>query len=127
MLESKIQKEILHYLRHKRVFNFRFQAQSNLNGVPDIICVYKGLFLGLELKQEKGKATELQKRKLDVINNAGGIGLIIKSVDEVELLFKMLDENERELLGEMTTDTFIKLYEDNRKRLNYERYKEIKK
>lgn len=70
----------------------RFQAQSNINGIPDIICCYKGLFIGLELKQENGRATELQKRKLDAINNAGGIGLIVKSVKEVEQLFDQIDK-----------------------------------
>lgn len=88
MLESKIQKDILAYLRKNKIFHIRFQAQSNINGIPDIICCYNGLFIGLELKQEKGRATELQKRKLDAINNAGGIGRIIKSIEEVEELFK---------------------------------------
>lgn len=92
MLESKIQKDILNYLRAKRIFHLRFQAQSNINGIPDVICCYKGLFIGLELKQENGRATELQKRKLDAINNAGGIGLIVKSVEEVEQLFDQIDK-----------------------------------
>lgn len=92
MLESKIQKDILNYLRRKRIFHLRFQAQSNINGIPDVICCYKGLFIGLELKQENGRATELQKRKLDAINNAGGIGLIVKSVEEVEQLFDQIDK-----------------------------------
>ena len=91
MLESKIQKEILTYLRKNEIFHLRFQAQSNINGIPDIICCYKGLFIGLELKQEKGKATELQKKKLEAINNAGGIGRIIKSLEEVKALFKEID------------------------------------
>lgn len=91
MLESKIQKDIISYLRRNRIFHLRFQAQSNVNGIPDIICCYKGLFLGLELKQEKGKATELQKKKLEAINNAGGIGLVVRSVEEVDRLIKELD------------------------------------
>lgn len=91
MLESKIQKEILAYLRKNKIFHLRFQAQTNINGIPDIICCYKGLFIGLELKQENGRATELQKRKLEAINNAGGIGVIIKSLKEVEDLFKEID------------------------------------
>lgn len=91
MLESKIQRDIISYLRRKRVFHLRFQAQSNINGIPDIICCYNGLFIGLELKQENGRATELQKKKLDAINNAGGIGLVVRSVEEVDNLFKELD------------------------------------
>lgn len=92
MLEDKVQKDILAYLKKNRVFHFRFQAQSNLNGVPDIICCYKGLFIGLELKREKGgKASGLQERKLKTINDAGGIGLIVKSLEEVETLFRLID------------------------------------
>ncbi len=91
MLESKIQRDIISYLRRKRVFHLRFQAQSNINGIPDIICCYNGLFIGLELKQENGRATELQKKKLDAINNAGGIGVVVRSVEEVDNLFKELD------------------------------------
>lgn len=91
MLESKIQKEILTYLRKNKIFHIRFQAQSNINGVPDIICCYKGLFIGLELKQEKGRATDLQMKKLKSINDAGGIGLIIKSLEEVEALFGLIN------------------------------------
>lgn len=91
MLESKIQKEILAYLRKNKIFHIRFQAQTNINGIPDIICCYKGLFIGLELKQEKGKATDLQNKKLEAINNSGGIGLIIKSLKEVETLFGIID------------------------------------
>lgn len=92
MLESKIQKDIISYLKRKRVYHFRFQAQSNLNGLPDIICLYKGFFLGLELKREKGgKASGLQEKKIKAINDNGGIGRIIKSVNEVEQLINMID------------------------------------
>ena len=44
------------------------------SGVPDIICCYKGRFLGLEAKLPGGRLTELQKRALEKINRAGGIG-----------------------------------------------------
>lgn len=92
MLESKIQKDILAFLRRNRVYHFRFQAQSNLNGLPDIICLYKGFFLGLELKKENGKPTELQLKKINSINENGGIGKIIRSVEEVEALLREIDE-----------------------------------
>ena len=43
------------------------------SGVPDIICCYKGRFLGLEVKLPTGRLTELQKRAIRRINHAGGI------------------------------------------------------
>ena len=92
MKEKAVQNNIIAYLKHKRVYHFRFQAQSNLNGLPDIICLYKGFFLGLELKREKGGApTQLQLKKIKAINDNGGIGVIVRSVEEVEEILNNID------------------------------------
>lgn len=93
MLEGKIQEGIISYLKKNRIYHFRFQAQSNLNGLPDIICLYKGFFIGLELKREKGGTpTGLQLRKIKAINDNGGIGLIVRSVYEVEMLLDVIHD-----------------------------------
>lgn len=93
MLESKVQEDIISYLKKNRIYHFRFQAQSNLNGLPDIICLYKGFFIGLELKREKGGTpTGLQLRKIKAINDNGGIGLIVRSVYEVEMLLDVIKD-----------------------------------
>ncbi len=74
------------------MYHFRFQAQSNLNGLPDVICLYKGFFLGLELKREDGgKPTQLQLNKIKAINENGGIGVIVRSVEEVEKILNNID------------------------------------
>ena len=92
MLESKIQKQIIAFLKRNKVYFWRFQAQSNLNGLPDILCLYKGFFLGLELKREKGGSpTQLQLRKIKAINDNGGIGVIVRSVEEVEKILNNID------------------------------------
>lgn len=91
-IESDLQKKVLAYLKKNRIYHFRFQAQSNLNGLPDIICLYKGFFIGLELKADKGSPTELQLRKIKAINDNGGIGRIIRSVDEVEDIINYINE-----------------------------------
>ena len=92
VLESKIQKDVIAFLKRKHIYHFRFQAQSNLNGLPDILCLYKGFFLGLELKQENGRPTALQLRKIKTIEENGGIGRIIRSVSEVETLINDIYE-----------------------------------
>ena len=115
MLESRIQKDIINYLKSKRAYYFRFQAQSNLNGIPDILCLYKGLFLGLELKTDKGTPTDLQLRKLKAINDNNGIGLIIRSVDELDGLITLIEKYEKDLYGNILSKDIIsewrKLYE----------------
>ena len=92
-IESKVQEEIISYLKKNRIYHFRFQAQSNLNGLPDIICLYKGFFIGLELKREKGGTpTGLQLRKIKAINDNGGVGIIVRSVYEVEMLLDVIND-----------------------------------
>lgn len=95
MLENKVQNNIKSYLTKKRIYHWRFQAQSNLNGIPDILCLYKGFFIGLELKREKGgHATQLQLRKIKNINDNGGIGVLVRSVEDVDKIIKAIDNGE---------------------------------
>lgn len=95
MLEDKVQDNIKSYLTKKRIYHWRFQAQSNLNGIPDILCLYKGFFIGLELKREKGgHATQLQLRKIKNINDNGGIGVLVRSVEDVDKIIKAIDNGE---------------------------------
>ena len=61
------------------------------SGIPDIFCCYKGRFLGLEAKLPGGKLTALQRRVLDKINAAGGIGRRVESVDDVKAVIKQAD------------------------------------
>lgn len=91
--ESKLEQEVEKFMREKRIWQLvRFQAQYNQNGLPDRLYLYKGLLLGLELKTDKGAPTILQLRKLKEINNNGGLGLIIRSVDDVKKLIEIIDK-----------------------------------
>ena len=65
------------------------------SGIPDIICCYKGRFLGLEAKLPGGKLTALQRRALDKINAAAGIGRRVESVDDSKLILSIICTNIR--------------------------------
>ena len=64
-------------------------------GIPDIICCYRGRFLGLEAKLPGGRLTELQKRALEKINRAGGIARRVESVEDVKAIIRLADEERR--------------------------------
>ena len=72
------------------------------SGVPDIICCYKGRFLGLEVKLPTGALTELQKRAIEKFNRAGGIASRVESVADVQKIIAKVDEeeNHHEIPGE---------------------------
>ena len=68
-----------------------------VSGVPDIICCYRGRFLGLEAKLPGGRLTALQKRALERINRAGGIARRVESVDDVEAIIAQADRKTKEV------------------------------
>ena len=61
------------------------------NGVPDIICCYKGRFLGLECKLPGGRLTKRQKRAIEKINRAGGVACRVESVEDVKRVIERVD------------------------------------
>ena len=90
--ESKLEEEVERFMRKKGIWQLaRYQAQSNQNGLPDRLYLYKGYLLGLELKTDEGRPTDLQLKKLEEINNNGGIGLIIRNVRTIEKLIEYID------------------------------------
>ena len=62
------------------------------SGIPDIICCYRGRFLGFEVKTETGKPTKLQQAVIRKINRAGGTALIVRSVEDVKAALADIDE-----------------------------------
>lgn len=91
--EGKIQASVLRYLREHRIWHFRANAGVGPSGLPDIIAIYKGYFIGLEIKTPTGRPTELQLLMQKSIREAGAISEIVRSVDEVEEILRRIDEN----------------------------------
>ena len=65
-------------------------------GIPDIICCYKGRFIGLECKLPGGRLTELQKRAIEKINHAGGVACRVESVEDAKRVIKRVDWERRD-------------------------------
>lgn len=94
MLERDLVAKIKKYLSSLGSDIFYFKEHGGpygASGVPDIICCYKGRFLGLEAKLPHGRLTELQKRAIDKINGAGGIARRVESVDDVRAVIQLVD------------------------------------
>ena len=101
--ETDIQKSILDYLSYKenafKCYCFRAQAGAirtegggymrfGKAGVPDIVCCVKGKFIGLEVKNEKGKQSLNQQVAEGKIKHTGGKYYIVRSIDDVEKIIK---------------------------------------
>lgn len=62
------------------------------SGIPDIICCYKGRFIGIEVKRPEGKVSKLQEVAIRKIEGAGGIAIVAFSVEDVKRLINNLLE-----------------------------------
>lgn len=85
MREKNIENKIKNYLKSIGAYYFKHHGnQFSQVGVPDIIACYKGKFIAIEVKNEAGKTSPLQDVNLKMINNAGGIGIVARSVEDVK-------------------------------------------
>ena len=84
MTEQQLQSRILHYLNAKGAYNVKVITASKA-GVPDILCCYKGQFIGIEVKVGRNKPSALQEYNLKAIEQAGGIGILAYSIEDVVL------------------------------------------
>ena len=99
MLERDIAMAIKKYLSSLGSDVFFWKEHGSMygtNGVPDIICCYKGRFLGLECKIPGGRLTELQKRAIKKINRAGGVACRVESVEDVKRVIARVDWERRD-------------------------------
>lgn len=90
--EGRIQAKIIKYLKERNIFHFRYNAVSSSFGLPDIIGIYKGTFIGLEVKTPKGRPTELQLKMQEMIREAGGVYEFVTSVEEAERAIENADK-----------------------------------
>ena len=82
--EKDITKAIRSVLKTLGVFHWKaMQGLGSVPGVPDILGIWKGRMLGIEVKTESGKPSDHQKRFIDMINREGGIAFVARSVNDV--------------------------------------------
>lgn len=95
--EGKIQSEVLKYLLEQGVFAWRqnntaifdpkmngYREHNGLKGVPDILSVINGQFVGWEIKTPKGRQSADQFAFQKRLERHRGKYFIIRSLDEAK-------------------------------------------
>lgn len=76
--EKNFENRIKKYLDKKGCWYVKFFANAyTSSGIPDILVSINGRFVGIEVKQETGKPSTLQKVHLKRIIESGGIGILV--------------------------------------------------
>lgn len=85
-MEKDIVAAILRYLKGlPRCFAWKTHGgMYGTAGIPDIIACMEGKFYAFEVKQLGGRLSRLQEVTLKKIEAAGGVAVMVTSVDEVK-------------------------------------------
>lgn len=84
--EEWVKAQIKKILKQHSIYYFMPAAgRFGKAGVPDFICCYDGVFIGIEAKGTGGKATDIQKNQLRKIKAAKGLALIINERNYLKL------------------------------------------
>ena len=68
----------------------RYDCTSE-KGLPDIIVIYKGYFVGLEVKTKTGRQRQTQLAAENKIKKASGFYFIVRSLQDVQRVLKEVD------------------------------------
>jgi hypothetical protein len=67
-----------------RTKGYRYVQFSSAKGMSDICAVIAGRFWAIEVKSSTGRVRPEQREFLAAINAAGGVGIVVRSVEELE-------------------------------------------
>ena len=82
MREKNIENRIKKYLDEIGAYHVKFHATAFTRaGVPDILACINGQFVAIEVKQENGRVSALQKAHQRKVLAAGGVAIIVWSFD----------------------------------------------
>ena len=82
--EAEITRAIRGCLKSLGVFHWKnFGGPMSQKGVSDILGLWKGKLLAIEVKVPKRKATPDQQLFIDRVNREGGLAFVAYSIDDV--------------------------------------------
>ncbi len=85
MTEQTIQRNLIRFLEAHGAYIVKVIVASK-SGIPDILCCYKGKFVGIEVKRPETKTnvSKLQQVNIGWIIDAGGIAGVAWDIDSLE-------------------------------------------
>jgi len=90
--EGKIKKRLVEMLKRRKIWHF-FPASNGMGraGIPDVICIVDGSFVGIECKADKTKKpTALQLQCGEQIKRAGGYWFLIYDDETIDQFDKWI-------------------------------------
>lgn len=100
--EGRLKKKVKALLNERGAFSYMpVQNGMGVVGIPDFVCCYKGLLIGIETKaplknptsaeQRWKKATPNQQNRIQEIRDAGGLAEVVDDISQVEEMLRVAD------------------------------------
>ncbi len=90
--EKKFELKVKEFLTSKNIYYFKIWGGGfQRAGLPDIVACINGRFVGIEIKSDTGRPSELQKYNLNAITKSKGLAVLLYPKDFAE--FKKFVEN----------------------------------
>lgn len=107
--EAKISQNIQKMIKSRGGFCFKVWGNPMMmNGLPDIICCYRGLFIGFETKTELGSTDARQEYVHRKLSEAGGLVFVPRNVQDASEVLDLIDDTLEE--GEDVTEDIRREY-----------------
>lgn len=76
--EKTFENKVKKFLESQGAWHVKFFANSfTKSGIPDILACVNGHFVGIEVKAQNGKPSELQMYNVRKIREAGGFAIVL--------------------------------------------------
>lgn len=76
--EKEFEKKVKAFLREYNCWFVKTWSNGiQREGIPDLLVCCHGFFIGVELKAQNGKPSELQLWNIDQIKHSGGIAIVL--------------------------------------------------
>lgn len=84
MKESELQSKIKDRLTKHGWFVVKLISTS-CNGIPDLMCIRKGVVIMLEIKRPEGVVSELQKHRIEQLNKMGIFARVVNCLEDIDV------------------------------------------
>lgn len=111
MTEKAFENKVKDFLKQKNCWVLKTWSNGvQRSGIPDLLVCCNGCFLGIELKAQNGKPSELQLWNVKKIRESGGIAIVLypnqfDRFKELIVFIKNLDSN---VYGSTYSESFDK-------------------
>jgi hypothetical protein len=90
--EARLGRQIQKAVKERGGFIFKVHGgPTMMAGLPDLICCYRGVFMGFEVKMPGNKPSAIQARRHVEIQEANGVAVVVYSVSEVMTCLDAVD------------------------------------